>query len=139
MFNISRISINAIGKVKKKWIREGINEYKKRMPCLVINEYKNFNTYNFSYKPQNIFISLSEEGIVFNSLDFANLLSDYKNKKINFLIGGAEGLSYVIKNESDLILSLSHFTFPHELARLILIEQIYRASCIKNNSPYHRQ
>jgi len=65
-------------------------------------------------------------------------LLSFKNKKINFLIGDTDGISSDIKNNSDLILSLSPLTFPHELARLILIEQIYRAISISNNSPYHR-
>jgi len=65
-------------------------------------------------------------------------LENYKNKKINFLSGYTDGVSSDIKEKSDLVLSLSPLTFPHELARLILIEQIYRAISISNNSPYHR-
>ena len=65
-------------------------------------------------------------------------LLSFKNKKINFLIGDTDGVSSDIKEKSDLVLSLSPLTFPHELARLILIEQIYRAISISNNSPYHR-
>ena len=67
-----------------------------------------------------------------------SLLLNFKNKKINFLIGDTDGVSSDIKEKSDLVLSLSPLTFPHELARLILIEQIYRAISISNNSPYHR-
>jgi len=63
---------------------------------------------------------------------------NFKNKKINFLIGDTDGVSSDIKEKADLVLSLSPLTFPHELARLILIEQIYRAISISNNSPYHR-
>jgi len=63
---------------------------------------------------------------------------NFKNKKINFLIGDTDGISSDIKEKSDLVISLSPLTFPHELARLILIEQIYRAISISNNSPYHR-
>jgi len=63
---------------------------------------------------------------------------NFKNKKINFLIGDTDGVSSDIKEKSDLVLSLSPLTFPHELARLILIEQIYRAISISNNSSYHR-
>ena len=89
-------------------------------------------------KPGNIIICLSEEGKQFNSVELCSLLLNFKNKKINFLIGDTEGVSSDIKKNSDLILSLSPLTFPHELARLILIEQIYRAVSISNNSPYHR-
>ena len=66
------------------------------------------------------------------------LLLSFKNKKINFLIGDTDGISSDIKKNSDLIFSLSPLTFPHELARLILVEQIYRAISISHNSPYHR-
>ena len=79
-----------------------------------------------------------EEGKQFNSVELCSLLLNFKNKKINFLIGDTDGVSSDIKEKSDLILSLSPLTFPHELARLILIEQIYRAISISNNSPYHR-
>jgi len=87
---------------------------------------------------KNIIICLSEEGQQFNSVELCSLLLSFKNKKINFLIGDTDGISSDIKDKSDLILSLSPLTFPHELARLILIEQIYRAISISNNSPYHR-
>ena len=89
------------------------------------------------YKRQ-IIICLSEEGKQFNSVELCSLLLNFKNKKINFLIGDADGIGSDIKKNSDLILSLSPLTFPHELARLILLEQIYRAVSISNNSPYHR-
>ena len=62
----------------------------------------------------------------------------FNNNKIDFLIGDADGIPLDIKEKSHLLLSLSPFTFPHELARLILLEQIYRAISISNNSPYHR-
>ena len=136
MLQTNRLSINAIGKIKKNWIREGINQYKKRMPDLIINETKSFNIDNI--RLNNIIICLTEEGQSFNSIELASLLLNFKNKKINFLIGDTDGISSDIKDKSDLILSLSPLTFPHELARLILIEQIYRAISIYNNSPYHR-
>ena len=136
MLQTNRLSINAIGKIKKNWIREGINQYKKRMPDLIINEIKSFNIDNI--RVNNIIICLTEEGQSFNSIELTSLLLNFKNKKINFLIGDADGIPSDIKDKSNLLLSLSPLTFPHELARLILIEQIYRAISISNNSPYHR-
>jgi len=137
MLQSNRLTINAIGKIKKLWIRDGINQYKKRMPELIINELKTFNLNNLRSN-NNILICLSEEGKQFNSVELSSLLLNFKNKKINFLIGDTDGISSDIKKNSDLILSLSPLTFPHELARLILIEQIYRAFSISINSPYHR-
>ena len=136
MLQTNRLSINAIGKIKKNWIREGINQYKKRMPDLIINESKSFNIDNI--RVNNIIICLTEEGQSFNSIELTSLLLNFKNKKINFLIGDADGIPSDIKDKSNLLLSLSPLTFPHELARLILLEQIYRAISISNNSPYHR-
>ncbi len=136
MLQANRLSINAIGKIKKNWIREGINQYKKRMPDLIINESKSFNIDNI--RVNNIIICLTEEGQAFNSIELTSLLLNFKNKKINFLIGDADGIPSDIKDKSNLLLSLSPLTFPHELARLILIEQIYRAISISNNSLYHR-
>ena len=112
--------------------RDGINQYKKRMPELIINELKTFNINNLRSN-NNIIICLSEEGKQFNSVELCSFLLSFKNKKINFLIGDTDGISSDIKKNSDLIISLSPLTFPHELARLILIEQIYRAVCISNN------
>ena len=137
MLLTNRLSINAIGKIKKIWIRDGINQYKKRMPDLIINELKTFNINNLRLN-NNIIISLSEEGKQFNSIELTSLLLNFKNKKIIFLIGDADGISSDVKKKSDLLLSLSPLTFPHELARLILLEQIYRTISISNNSPYHR-
>ena len=138
MIQDNRLSIYAIGKIKKIWIKDGINQYKKRMPNLLINELKSFNLNNLKCNNNIIIISLSEEGKQFNSIELSSLLLNFKNKKINFLIGDAEGITTDIKEKSDLLLSLSPLTFPHELARLILLEQIYRAISISNNSPYHR-
>ena len=137
MLQSNRFTIHAIGKIKKIWIKDGINQYKKRMPQLIINELKTFNINNLRSN-KNIIICLSEEGKQFNSVELCSLLLNFKNKKINFLIGDTDGISLDIKEKSDLLISLSPLTFPHELARLILLEQIYRTISISNNSPYHR-
>ena len=106
------------------------------MPDLIINESKSFNINNIPVN--NIIICLTEEGKFFSSIELTSLLLNFNNKKINFLIGDADGIPSDIKEKSHLLLSLSPLTFPHELARLILLEQIYRAISISNNSPYHR-
>ena len=137
MLQSNRLAIYAIGKIKKFWIRDGINQYKKRMPELIINELRTFNIKSLKSN-NNIIVCLSEEGKQFTSVELSSLLLNFKNKKIKFLIGDADGISSDIKEKSDIILSLSPLTFPHELARLILIEQIYRVVSISNNSPYHR-
>ena len=136
MLKANRLSIFAIGKIKKNWIREGIKQYKKRMPELIINESKSFNIDNI--RLNNIIICLTEEGKPFSSIELTSLLLNFKNKKIAFLVGDADGIPLNIKNKSHLLLSLSPLTFPHELARLILLEQIYRAISISNGLPYHR-
>ena len=139
MIQTNRLTINAIGKIKKPWIKEGIDQYKKRMPDLLIREFKQFKINNFKDdREKNIIISLGEEGKSFNSKEFSSLLLNFNNQKITFFIGDSDGLSSQFKHNSDLLLSLSPLTFPHELARLILIEQIYRAVSITKNSPYHR-
>ena len=139
MLQTNRLSINAIGKIKKPWISEGIIQFQKRMPDLLIKEFKSFKINNFKNNDtNNIIISLAQEGKSFNSEQLSSLLLKFNNKKIAFLIGDADGIPFNIKSDSDLLLSLSPLTFPHELARLILIEQIYRAVSITRNSPYHR-
>ena len=137
MLQTNKLSIHAIGKIKKIWIRDGINQYKKRMPDIIINEIKCFNGNNLRFN-KDIVICLSEEGKQYTSVELTNLLLNFNNQRINFLIGDTDGIPSEIKKQSNLLLSLSPLTFPHELARLILVEQIYRAFCISNNSPYHR-
>ena len=86
MINTNRLSINAIGKIKKPWIMQVINLYKKRMPDLLINEFKSFDLNKLKGSNSNyILISLSDEGKTFNSQEFASLLLGFNNNKIYFL------------------------------------------------------
>ena len=87
-------------------------------------------------KIQGFTIALSEEGGQLDSHNFADLLK--KNPDISFIIGGAFGLSEEVKKRADYLLSLSKMTLPHELAYLILVEQIYRAERILEGHPYHK-
>lgn len=86
-------------------------------------------------------VLLSEDGQVLNSIKFANFIQ--KNLEIDshmaFIIGGASGHTEVMKKKITHVLSLSPLTFPHKFARLLLIEQLYRAQSIIGNHPYHRE
>ncbi len=84
-------------------------------------------------------ISLGEKGKNFTSPEFSSFLLklDEDARKPVFIIGGPFGLSSQVLEKSNLILSLSKMTFPHEIARTLLLEQIYRANCIRYKFPYH--
>ena len=75
-----------------------------------------------------------------NSIELASKIDNmlFKNSNITFVIGGSYGLSDEVKNRSNFKLSFSDFTFPHQLFRVILLEQIYRSFKINNNESYHK-
>lgn len=81
-------------------------------------------------------LALSEEGSQIDSVTFAKMIEKYPD--ISFIIGGAFGLSEEVKKKADYVLSLSKMTLPHELAYLVLVEQIYRAERILEGHPYHK-
>lgn len=81
-------------------------------------------------------IALSEDGEQLDSISFAQKLKELP--EVTFIIGGAFGLSQEVKDKADFLLSLSKMTFPHELAFLMLVEQIYRAERILEGHPYHK-
>ena len=150
------ITILAVGKIKEKHFAEGINEYTKRLKPYVnlkvvelvpvgfsdanrekakTEEGKKIVNYLEKNKEKYIII-LDEHGLDFTSLQFSKHLQEL-NKPIIFVIGGALGLSKEVLDCADYTMALSQFTFPHELARLVLAEQIYRAATIANNKTYH--
>ena len=84
---------------------------------------------------------IDEKGEHHDTISFTSIIQekmDYGIKKLVFIVGGAYGFPNQLYSRSNQVISLSKLTFTHELARLILIEQIYRAISISNNSPYHR-
>ena len=145
MINISNYKIIAIGKIKKKWIQEGIEIYLKRLPGLKVVEIKDNTqikeelTIKELIKKNEILVTLNESGQSFSSKQLATNLSSFQNQKITFVIGGASGLSSSLSNSASWQLSLSPLTFPHEIARLLLIEQLYRVKTITQGGPYHRE
>ena len=87
-----------------------------------------------------IIISLDKSGNTITSEEFTQLITQQKqdNKNISFLIGGADGISASCLKKSNIIISFGKMTWPHLLARLLLAEQLYRASSIISNHPYNR-
>ena len=83
-------------------------------------------------------VVLTEEGQGFDSVAFAGRLQGSGSQRLAFVIGGADGLDPALKAAATWRLSLSPMTFPHELARLLLLEQLYRAQSIQQGGPYHR-
>ena len=117
----------------------------KRIPGLLITEIKDSNItkeaeiIRSSLKNGELLIPLCEKGETFTSLTFSKRLQTIASERIVFLIGGVNGICPDIKASAHFCLSLSALTFPHEIARLLLIEQLYRATTITRGSPYHRE
>ncbi len=141
----SRYRIIAIGKTRKPWIKEGINLYLKRLPGLTITELRDSNiekeaqSIHSSIRNDELVIALAEEGEQVTLLAFTQRLQTNPSTRYAFLIGGANGLHPKIKEMANWRISLSPLTLPHEIARLLLVEQLYRATTIANGSPYHRK
>ena len=133
-----------MGKVRRGWIQDGIALYCKRLPGLEIIEIrdstpdKEAESIRASLRPNEHLIALMEEGDAVGSIPFARRLDQLGNQRLAFVIGGADGLTNELKGRAHWQLSLSPMTFPHELARLMLIEQLFRAQAILQGSPYHR-
>ena len=86
-------------------------------------------------------VALDSGGALLSSKDLAKKITNYQNlsiSKIAFVIGGDEGLSDEVKQKADFILSFGKITLPHMMARIVLIEQLYRAFCINKGRPYHK-
>ena len=145
MLNISHYKVIAIGKIKRKWIQEGIEMYLKRLPGLKVIEIKDNHQAKEEHmikeiiNKNDILVTLNENGQSFTSKQLATKLLNSHNQNIIFVIGGASGLSPSLTNSASWQLSLSPLTFPHEIARLLLIEQLYRANTITQGGPYHKE
>ena len=144
MLNSSRYRILAIGNTRKGWIKEGLNLYLKRLPGLTITELRDSNpkkeaeAIQAQLRNDEMRIVLTEESQLLASVPFAEYLRGLGSQRLAFVIGGANGIAPEIKVLAQLQLSLSPMTFPHEIARLLLVEQLYRARTITQGSPYHR-
>ena len=155
-----KINIISIGHKPPTWAEEGCKEYLKRFQrdlSIVLTELK--PAFRVSDTDKNHLARAKEKGRILTKLnknarlialdeagtqtttnELARLLTNWMadGRDLDFVIGGADGLDPEIKNQADKMLSLSLMTYPHALARLILIEQLYRAQCIIKKHPYHR-
>ena len=138
------IQIITIGKTKKLGLQEAIDEYLKRLKGHVqlkveyLTSNQHLNTRLKSLKGTHIV--LDEKGLNLSSPQFSQQLyaiASHKGPKINFIIGGAEGLDEEIKNKNE-CWSLSPLTLTHQMIRLLLVEQLYRAYEISKGSKYHK-
>ena len=142
--NVNRCRVLAVGKVRRGWIQEGIDLYRKRLPGLEVIELrdstpqKEADAIQAALRSDERLVALMEESDTLASIPFARRLERYGNERLAFVIGGADGLTAELKARASWRLSLSPMTFPHELARLMLIEQLFRAQAILQGSPYHR-
>lgn len=158
-----KIEVIAVGKLKEDYLKKGILEYSKRLKSYcdlkiieVADEKAPENLSKAELEKvkdsegkrileklnrESFIITLEIEGKSLSSEEFAEKISSITlegNSEITFIIGGSNGLSENVTKISDFSFSFSKLTFPHQLMRLILIEQIYRAFRIINNHPYHK-
>ena len=118
--------------------------YLKRLPGLEIKEIKDSTQIKEEHaikeiiSKNEILVTLNENAQSLTSKQLAIKLLSSHNQNITFVIGGASGLPPSLNNSASWQLSLSPLTFPHEIARLLLIEQLYRAKTIIQGGPYHR-
>ena len=150
------IKIITVGSLKEKYLKDAIEEYSKRLKKYtnleiievkdegLVNEQKAIELEAEKIKKyiseRDYIITLEIEGKEYTSTEFAKKIEQIQieNSNIVFIIGGSYGISEDIKEKARLHLSFSKMTFPHQLFRVMLLEQIYRAYKIMNNEKYHK-
>lgn len=157
------ISLVTVGKLKEKYLKQGIDEYLKRLSAYAKVEVievsdekapeqlsetemeqvkqKEGERILAKVSPDAYVIALAIEGKQKSSEELADSLdklATYGKSKIAFIIGGSLGLSDEVLKRADEKLSFSKMTFPHQLMRLVLVEQVYRAYRINRGEPYHK-
>ena len=154
-----RATIVAIGHRPPAWVESGLNEYAKRLPpqfrleVLLLKPEERVSGVTAekvreregerliaAIPKESAVLALDERGTAMSTQGLSVMLAGWMRDGTNpsFLIGGAEGLSSAVKERSDKLLSVSALTLPHEMVRLLLVEQLYRAWTILANHPYHR-
>lgn len=146
------IKIMAVGKINHKFIEEGIKYYTKQIPySMEIVELKDESSEKSidieskrilaKIKSTDYVVLCAISGNMFDSVEFSIWIDEkmtYQSGDIVFIIGGSNGVNASIDERANEKISFSKMTFPHQLMRLILIEQIYRGFMIKRGHPYHK-
>ena len=139
-----KIKIYSVGKSKEDWLQAALDLYETRLKPSISFEWILAKTdeqlKQFLEKESN-FICLDPNGRQFSSEEFSAFLIKTIREacsRLSFVIGGAEGIPTLIKAKAKTLLSLSRLTFTHQITRLILLEQIYRALEITKGTPYHK-
>lgn len=153
------VNIVCVGKIKESYFRDAIAEYSKRLGrfCKLgileveeelqkgdsikeIDRVKQREGERIISKLSGFVVALDSKGKELTSNDLAEYIESVSlnNSVINFVIGGSNGLSDAVRNKADNVLSFGKVTYPHQLMRVILTEQIYRAFMINTNSAYHK-
>lgn len=159
-----RINIICIGKIKEKYFTDAIAEYSKRLTAFckfavteLIEEKTRSNTPNQSQIQEvlnsegkrilqkigtgDYVVAMCIEGKLMSSEELSKVIDNVSlsgKSTVDFIIGGSYGLSNEVKSRANLKLSMSKMTFPHQMARMILSEQVYRAFEISSNGKYHK-
>lgn len=147
------IKIICVGKIKEKYFIDAIAEYKKRLGKYTSFDVIELPDYNYDISKtiyeegKNILSKINDRDFVvameisgnkMSSLELSKFIDSNISKNITFVIGGSYGLSGDVLKRSNYKLSFSELTFPHQLFRVMLFEQIYRAFKIINNESYHK-
>lgn len=143
------IKIIAVGKIKEKYLQEAINDYKKRISKYSKIEIIEVEDSNKKEEAKNILKQIKTKDYVLlldvksnqlTSLEFANKIDKtlIQNSTICFIIGGSDGFDEKIYSLAKEKISFSQMTFPHQMFRVMLLEQIYRSYKIINNESYHK-
>ena len=143
------IKIICVGKIKEQFYVDAIKEYVKRLSKYTKLEIIELNDSNIidekklilkhiNYKDYNICLAI--EGKEYDSVSLSDHIDKIfnNNSNITFIIGGSDGIDKEIKESVNELISFSKLTFPHQLFRVVLLEQIYRCFKINNNETYHK-
>ena len=143
------IKVICVGKIKENYLKDAIIDYSKRISkyhkfeLIEVHDSNIIDEKNLILKyinKKDFIISLAINGKKIDSIEFSSLLDNVfiTHSNITFIIGGSYGLDEEIISNSNYVLSFSSLTFPHQLFRVMLLEQIYRAFKILNNESYHK-